>query len=107
MPIEEYASVVIPAFVTLGSLGALYPYLVEGFIIFSFVLYVLLFLAGKLFERIKLRGYYDIFLASLSIIFAFSYLQKDAAISLATGMVVLVVSLYIVYYSAMQIKWAS
>ena len=105
MALEEYSSAIIPAFVTLGSLGILYPYFVEGFILFSFVLFIVLFLIRELFHKINLRGYYDIFLASISVIFAFSYFQKLSPIFIATGITVLGCTIYTIFISTKEIKY--
>ena len=104
MALQEYSSAIIPAFVTLGSLGILYPYFVEGFILFSFVLFVVLFLVRELFNKINLSGYYDIFLASISVIFAFSYFQKLSFIFLITGITVLCFAIYTIFLSVREIK---
>ncbi|MBW2975127.1 hypothetical protein KY366_05410 [Candidatus Woesearchaeota archaeon] len=104
MAIEEYTSAVIPVFVTLGSLGALYPYFVEGFIIFSFVLLIALFALEKFFERIKLRGYYNIFLASISVIFALSYFQKLNLLLVLSGILVLGFAIYTIFIATIDIK---
>lgn len=106
MAIGEYSSTLIPVFVTLGSIGVLSPYFVEGFIIFSFVLLIVLFLAGNLFSKINLRGYYDIFLASISIIFALAYFQKVSVIFIITGIVVLIFALYAIFVGTQEIKCA-
>ena len=107
MAINEYASAVIPVLVTLGSLGILYPYFVEGFIIISFVIMVVLFLMGKLFEKLRLRGYFDILMASLAVIFALSYFQKLSPAYIATGILVLGFGIYSTYVATQEIKWAS
>ncbi|MBI2147947.1 hypothetical protein HYU19_05785 [Candidatus Woesearchaeota archaeon] len=107
MAIEEYGSAMIPVFVTLGSLGILYPYFVEGAIMFSFVLVIALFLTGKIFEKIRLRGYYDAVLASLSIIFALVYFQKGSLTWIITGIIVLVIAMYTIFLSTQEIKCAS
>ncbi|GEM_PF-4440634 len=107
MAIEEYSTAIIPVFVTLGSLGMLYPYFVEGFIIFSFLLLITLFLLGKFFERIRLKGYYDIFLASISVIFAFSYFQKLSLLFIISGILVLIFAVYTVFVAALEIRCAS
>ncbi len=106
MAMEEYSSVMVPIFVTLGSLGILRPYFLEGFIIFSFVLLVSLFLLGKFFEKMNLKGYYDIILASISIIFAFAYFQKLTILFIITGILVLSYSMYIIFTGMQEIKCA-
>ncbi len=107
MAITEYSSTLIPVFVTLGSLGVLRPYFVEGFIMFAFVLLIVLFSLGKLFGKLNLRGYYDILLASASVILAFSYFQKVSVIFIITGVVVLAFALYTIFIATQEIKCAS
>ena len=106
MAIEEYSTMMIPVFVTLGSLGILYPYFVEGFILFSFVLFVGLYLIGKLFENVKLKGYYDILLASFSVIFALSYFQKLSLLFVITGILVMGFAIYTIFIATQEIKCA-
>lgn len=105
MAIEEYIPVAIPAFVTLGSLGILYPYFVEGFILISFILFIVLFLIRELLDKVNLTGYYDILLASLSVIFAFSYFQKLSTIFMITGVIVLSFAIYTIFVSTKEIKY--
>ncbi len=107
MVLNEYSSIMIPAFITLGSAGILYPYFVEGFLIFNTVLFVTLFLLGKFFERIKLKGYYDILLASISVILAFTYFQKLTFLFVASGILVLGFAIFTIFWSTMEIKCAS
>lgn len=107
MGIEEYGSALIPAFVTLGSLGILYPYFVEGFILFSLVLFICLFLVGKLFDKFYLKGYFDILMASISVILAFSYFQRFSTIFLLTGIAILIFAIFSIYIATQEIQWAS
>lgn len=106
MAFEEYSSAMIPVFVTLGSVGLLYPFFVEGFIIFSFVLLAVLSLLSKFFEKIHLRGYYNIFLASVSVILAFSYFQKLTILFSITGILVLILAIYSIFVATQEIKCA-
>ena len=106
MSFEQYPSMMIPVFVTLGSMGLLYPYFVEGFIIFSFVIMVVLFLLGRLFERLRLKGYYDLFLASLSVIFAFTYFRRLDFIFVLTGVLMMGFALYSIFVGTLEVKSA-
>jgi|SRR3989338_7159671 len=106
MLFEEYNSIMIPVFVTLGSLGMLVPYFVEGFFIFSIVLLVVLFLFRKLFEKMRLSGYYDIFLASTSVIFAFYYFQQLTLLFVISGIIVLGFAIYTIFVATGEIKCA-
>lgn len=106
MVLKEYSSKFIPIFVTLGSMGVLYPYLVEGFIIFSFILLIALYSLGRLFDKINVRGYYDILLASITVIFAFSYFQKFSIIFIITGILVFAFALYTIFIAMQEIKCA-
>ena len=106
MAIEEYSSAIIPVFITLGSLGILYPYFVEGFILSSFVLLVALFLLAKVFEKIRLKGYYDILAASLLVIFALAYFQSASFILVITGILMVGFALYSIFVATQEIKCA-
>ena len=107
MAIQEYTSALIPAFVTLGSLGILYPLFVEGVILISFVLFVLLFLIGKLLNNFHLKGYFDILMAAISVILAFTYFEKFSTIFLLTGAEILIFAIFSVYVATQEIQWAS
>jgi hypothetical protein len=107
MVFEEYNAVMIPIFVTLGSLGILGPYYVEGFFIFSVVLLVVLFLLRKAFEQMGLTGYYDIFLAAISVIFALAYFQKLTLLFIISGVIILCFALYTIFVATGEIKCAS
>ena len=106
MAMAEYSSAFIPVFVTLGSLGVLYPYLIESFILFSFILLIALFYIGKLSDKFRLRGYYDILMASVSVIFAMVYFQKLSLVFIITGIIMLVFSMYTIFIATQEIKCA-
>ena len=107
MVLQEYNSIMIPIFVTLGSLGILVPYYVEGFFIFSVILLVVLFLTRQLSEKMSLSGYYDIFLAAVSVIFAFHYFQKLTLLFVLSGIIILGFALYTIFVATGEIKCAS
>lgn len=106
MGMYEYSSAIIPVFTALSSLGIFYPYIIEQVIIFSFILVVVLFLLGAFFEKIRLRGYYDILLASISIIFALAYFQKATVYFIISGILVLAFAIYTISAATMEIKCA-
>lgn len=106
MALQEYNSFIIPAFITLGSAGILTPYFVEGFIIFSFILFISLVLLSKLLEKIKLKGYYDIILASISVILAFFYFGKFSIWFMAAGFGCLILAIYSIFFAVGEIKCA-
>ena len=106
MVIQEYGSSMLPVFITLGSMGLLSPYLVEGFILFSFILLVILYLIGEFFSKINLRGYFDILLASFSVIIAFSYIQKLSFLFVITGIIFLASAIFATVIATKEIKCA-
>lgn len=104
--IQEYSSAMISIFVSLGSFGLLYPSFVEGFIIFAIMLLVVTFLLSNFFAKLRLKGYYDILLASLSIIFALAYFQKAGIFFMLSGILVLGFAVIIIGIATAEIKQA-
>jgi hypothetical protein len=53
-----------------------------------------------------LSGYYDIFLAAVSVIFAFYYFQKLTLLFVLSGIIILGFALYTIFVATGEIKCA-
>jgi len=98
----DYINFMAPALISLGSLGLLTPFFVEGALLFSVVVMIGLYSLSNYLKKYKKEAYLYAIFAGLCFVFGISYIGGNIFLVIS-GIGYLILSLVITDYSIKRI----